>query len=106
MNRILMLWPDITEGIPSIIRHYYTDIVTVDNLYIKTTKKQRIIRKFLSCAGLSTKFFLEVGRRGLENMILLSFMQMLLIEPFPRHYEEWIIRGELYIGIGILYQIV
>lgn len=53
-----MLWPDVTEGIPSIIAMLYSDIVTLDNLYKPACSASRAIRKIASTAGWSTGRFL------------------------------------------------
>ena len=95
MNRILMLWPDITEGIPSIIRHYYTDIVTVDNLYIKTTKKQRIIRKFLSCAGLSTKIFFGSWKERLGEYDIIIIHANVINRTVPKALRRMDYQGRI-----------
>lgn len=48
MADTLMLWPDISEDIPSAIKRRYSELVEVRNLYRKTGKAGRAIRKMLS----------------------------------------------------------
>ena len=52
--KILMLWPDATEDIPSIISQNYKDLIHIDSLYKKSNLAKRFIRKILSILNLST----------------------------------------------------
>lgn len=59
MNKTLMLWPNINEDIPSLIKEYYSDIIDINNLYKPCSSYKRIIRKLLSIAKLSTEIFFD-----------------------------------------------
>lgn len=54
-----MLWPDITEDIPSAIKRRYSNIVEVRNLYRRTGKVGRALRKLLSQQHMSTARFFD-----------------------------------------------
>lgn len=59
MSNVLMLWPDITEDIPSLIKKNYSDCVDVRNLYKKTNKFRRVIRRIRSELHLSTAQYFD-----------------------------------------------
>ncbi|NJE43788.1 hypothetical protein [Massilimicrobiota sp. SW1139] len=59
MSRILMLWPNVDEDIPSLIKEYYSDIVDIKNLYTPCNSFKRIIRKLLSISKCSTEMFFD-----------------------------------------------
>lgn len=59
MADILMLWPDITEDIPALIKRRYSKYVEVRNLYKKTGKIGRVFRKVLSQQHWSTACFFD-----------------------------------------------
>lgn len=59
MADTLMLWPDITEDIPSAIKRRYRELVEVRNLYRKTGKAGRAIRKMLSRHHRSTAYYFD-----------------------------------------------
>ena len=59
MSRVLMLWPNANEDIPSLIKEYYSDIVDIKSLYRSCNFFKRIIRKLLSLFNCSTKIFFD-----------------------------------------------
>ena len=54
-----MLWPDVTEDIPNLIKQNYSDVVDVRNLYKRTSKIGRIIRRMQSELQLSTERYFD-----------------------------------------------
>lgn len=59
MAKVLMLWPDVSEDIPNMISRTYSEDVDIRNLYRRTEKAGRIIRKISSRMNLSTAFFFD-----------------------------------------------
>lgn len=59
MADTLMLWPDITDTIPSTIKRRYSELVEIRNLYRKTGKAGRAIRKMLSLQHRSTAHYFD-----------------------------------------------
>lgn len=71
--KVLMLWPDASEDIPSIIAENYADLVCIDSLYRPANTITRVIRKVLSILNLSTLHFCEkwIEQIALFDMIII-----------------------------------
>lgn len=67
MSNVLMLWPDITEDIPSKIKENYCNCVDIRNLYKKIDKVGRAVRRIRSELKLSTEMYFDDWIYDLEQ---------------------------------------
>lgn len=93
--KVLMLWPDATEDIPSIIAENYSDLVHIDSLYKSTSTIIRAVRKVLSILNISTIIFCNKWIDGIHYYDKIIIHANLINRSIPKMLRQKGYKGRI-----------